>query len=923
MRISSLTLDGFGKSSASLRVFDDPKVGFVQSRWSYHNREESALTRGQAVLLDKHFLIEQPARCQNGLFFNFNGSGGIWRKTCLVDAGGWQHDTLTEDLDLSYRAQIKGWRGVYLENVSVPGELPSTLVAFKRQQRRWARGSSQTARKLASRILRAPASFRQKLASCLHLTSYFFQPFLLGFVLLWPWVLLADSPPSGNIPVWLHLLSTTLALTSVALIAARWDQSRSFAGFTLDVPLALALAIGTSVSNTVGVLQGLIASHRGVFERTPKAMTSERRLELPSCFRIRALRLLVGLDRARRASDDRVWGLGNDCALSRRLLGFRLGNGVTCAGVRGLRLESTGPILYDADSLRTLACGASFARHKRQSVSDPQIPPKATSPWFQVVLIVAAGIVPLCLLVSRSALPPGADPGHLLGLSYALEGHGPEGPLKYPPALPFAMLLLRRFSGGETVLLFGFVKAMGILLLLFEAVGLGAYAGATAGKRAGAWTFMLAALNPNSWNQLLWGGYAQFGAIGAGASALAFLHKGLAAPRHEGTGYRMAAAFLLGCVPLFHLYSVPFFLGASICLCLLHVRGSSGGVVVSRAVTVALISGIVFIPAIPAYANIAGAIDRSPWDPQLHLQSYQIAIAEVAQGIYFHPAVNGLMFVAFVLTIAAGREKGPQWRRCLFPWLLPFVVGSLLLFVLTPPLHAARAGTFLCHAVVLLMGMSLGQRGERNLPWPLLLVLILTPLIDYRDLAAQHSNYAPLGLVETKAMRDLGRTAEGRVWVVSPSPNIDGWWFQGLTGRSTLIGDRLRWYMYSDERIRSVDAQTMLHSSQVLDGGSLRLLNDVETTSLWVHDREEYYPLLQIRCTSSQEAVRWSGRRRGTLRGSRSDVGPTRICWFGSSHFLGSEPAASPVATGARHWTWSFFTNRFDFREWNAPSSST
>jgi hypothetical protein len=482
-------------------------------------------------------------------------------------------------------------------------------------------------------------------------------------------------------------------------------------------------------------------------------------------------------------------------------------------------------------------------------VSDPQIPPKATSPWFLVVLIVTAGVVPLCLLVSRSALPPGADPGHLLGLSYALEGHGPEGPLKYPPALPFAMLLLRRFSGAETELLYGFVKAMGILLLLFEALGLGAYAGATAGGRAGAWTFMLGALNPNSWNQLLWGGYAQFGAIGAGASALAFLHKGLAAPRHEGTGYRIAAAFLLGCVPLFHLYSVPFFLGASICLCLLHVRGSSAGVVVSRAVTVALLSGIVFIPAIPAYANIAGAIDRSPWDPQLHLQSYQIAIAEVAQGIYFHPAVNGLMFVAFVLTIAAGR-----WRRCLFPWLLPFLVGSLLLFVLTPPLHAARAGTFLCHAVVLLMGMSLGQRGERNLPWPLLLVLILTPLIDYRDLEAQHSNYAPLGLVETKAMRDLGRTAEGRVWVVSPSPNIDGWWFQGLTGRSALIGDRLRWYMYSDERIRSVDAQTMLHSSQVLDGGSLRLLRDVETTSLWVHDREEYYPLLQIRCASSQEA---------------------------------------------------------------------
>lgn len=255
----------------SLRVFDDPTVGFVQSRWTYHNRERSPLTRGQAVLLDKHFLIEQPARCQSGLFFNFNGSGGIWRKTCLFEAGGWQDDTLTEDLDLSYRAQIKGWRGIYLENISVPGELPCTLVAFKQQQRRWARGSSQTARKLGSRLLRAQASFGQKLAAWLHLTSYCFQPFLLGFILLWPRVVLADSQPSGTyIPVWLHLLSTTLVLASVALIAAHWTRRRNFAGLTLDLPVALALAVGTSFSNTVGVFQGLLSSRPGKFERTPK-----------------------------------------------------------------------------------------------------------------------------------------------------------------------------------------------------------------------------------------------------------------------------------------------------------------------------------------------------------------------------------------------------------------------------------------------------------------------------------------------------------------------------------------------------------------------------------------------------------------------------------------------------------------------------
>ena len=261
----------------SLRVFDDPEVGFVQCRWAYHNREDSALTRGQAILLDKHFFIEQPARCQSGLFFNFNGSGGIWRKTCLVDAGGWQDDTLTEDLDLSYRAQLRGWRGVYLENESVPSELPSTLVAFKRQQRRWARGSTQTARKLGPRILRAQAGFGQKLAAGLHLTSYFFQPFLLGFVLLWPRVVLADSHPSGAyVPVWLHLLATTLVLASVALVAAHWAHwtgRRRFAGFASDLLVALALAVGCSFSNTVAVFQGLLSSRPGEFERTPKNAT--------------------------------------------------------------------------------------------------------------------------------------------------------------------------------------------------------------------------------------------------------------------------------------------------------------------------------------------------------------------------------------------------------------------------------------------------------------------------------------------------------------------------------------------------------------------------------------------------------------------------------------------------------------------------
>jgi hypothetical protein len=172
------------------------------------------------------------------------------------------------------------------------------------------------------------------------------------------------------------------------------------------------------------------------------------------------------------------------------------------------------------------------------------------------------------------------------------------------------------------------------------------------------------------------------------------------------------------------------------------------------------------------------------------------------------------------------------------------------------------------------MGIALGQRRERPLPRALLLVLALTPFVSYGDLEKQHARYAPSSLIEAEAMRDLGLGAQGRTWVVSPSPNLDGWWFQGLTGRPTLIGDRLRWYMYGEERNRSIDAQTMLHASEVLDGGSLKLLRDPARTSLWVHDREEYYPLLQIRVVPSEEArsVEAEGNARGFTLRWRADV---------------------------------------------------
>ena len=135
----------------------DPKVGMVQARWGHLNREHSLLTRTQALMLDGHHLVENRARAAAGWLFNFSGTGGMWRKEAIASAGGWQHDTLTEDLDLSYRAQLAGWRFVYRENVVTPAELPEDISAFRAQQFRWAKGTVQTARKLLGRILRRAA----------------------------------------------------------------------------------------------------------------------------------------------------------------------------------------------------------------------------------------------------------------------------------------------------------------------------------------------------------------------------------------------------------------------------------------------------------------------------------------------------------------------------------------------------------------------------------------------------------------------------------------------------------------------------------------------------------------------------------------------------------------------------------------------
>ena len=147
----------------TIHFFTDPKVGMIQTRWGHLNRSYSLLTRVQAMFLDGHLLLEQTARSRSGRFFNFNGTAGLWRRSCIEEAGGWQHDTLTEDLDLSYRAQLAGWKFIFLPDVITPAELPVDMNGFKSQQHRWTKGSIQTCKKLLPTIWRSELPFYLKL----------------------------------------------------------------------------------------------------------------------------------------------------------------------------------------------------------------------------------------------------------------------------------------------------------------------------------------------------------------------------------------------------------------------------------------------------------------------------------------------------------------------------------------------------------------------------------------------------------------------------------------------------------------------------------------------------------------------------------------------------------------------------------------
>jgi len=255
----------------TIPYFADAKVGMVQVRWDHINREFSTLTQAQSIFLDGHFMIEHTARNRSGRFFNFNGTAGVWRRTTIQDAGGWQHDTLTEDLDLSYRAQLKGWQFVFLPHVVSPAEIPVDMNAFKGQQHRWAKGSIQTARKLLPAILKADLPFKVKQEAFFHLTNNIAYLLMVVLSLMMPvsmiiryrhgWygVLLLDFP---------FFVMATLSV-SAFFVASQREVGRSVWDQVKYLPFLMSLGIGLSVNNAKAVMEALLNQQSG-FARTPK-----------------------------------------------------------------------------------------------------------------------------------------------------------------------------------------------------------------------------------------------------------------------------------------------------------------------------------------------------------------------------------------------------------------------------------------------------------------------------------------------------------------------------------------------------------------------------------------------------------------------------------------------------------------------------
>jgi cellulose synthase/poly-beta-1,6-N-acetylglucosamine synthase-like glycosyltransferase len=255
----------------SIQFFTDPKVAMVQARWGHINQDYSLLTKIQSILLDGHFVLEHGSRSRAGLFFNFNGTAGIWRRSAIEDAGGWQHDTLTEDLDLSYRAQLRGWQFVFLQDLIAPAEVPVEMNAFKSQQHRWAKGSIQTCRKVLPHVLRSDLPLGVKAEACFHLTANF-NYLLMGVLSVlmgpamvirynmgWYEMLLIDVP---------LFIAATASVANFYMVCQR-ELHTDWMTRLKYLPFLMSIGIGLTVNNARAVLEALF-NRQSEFARTPK-----------------------------------------------------------------------------------------------------------------------------------------------------------------------------------------------------------------------------------------------------------------------------------------------------------------------------------------------------------------------------------------------------------------------------------------------------------------------------------------------------------------------------------------------------------------------------------------------------------------------------------------------------------------------------
>ncbi|MGH9510913.1 MAG: cellulose synthase family protein [Terriglobales bacterium] len=257
----------------------DSRVGMVQTRWTHINRHYSLLTEVEAILLDGHFVLEHSGRARSSVFFNFNGTAGLWRRTAIEDAGGWQHDTLTEDTDLSYRAQLHGWKFIYLQDVECPAELPVEMTAFKTQQARWAKGLIQTAKKVLPRVLKSDQPFHVKFEAWYHLTGNVSYPLMIMLSVLllpamiirfyqgWFQMLYIDLP---------LFLASTFSISSFYLVSQKELFPRKWPRALLYVPVLMALGIGLTITNARAVIEALMGKQTA-FTRTPKYNVESRK----------------------------------------------------------------------------------------------------------------------------------------------------------------------------------------------------------------------------------------------------------------------------------------------------------------------------------------------------------------------------------------------------------------------------------------------------------------------------------------------------------------------------------------------------------------------------------------------------------------------------------------------------------------------